>query len=158
MLHIHIITLGKLKEGYWKEAEAEYLKRLQPYAKVFIHEIKEESFTEKDIPEIIKQREAEKIQIELKKIKDSYIVALDEHGKQFSSMQFAQNLTNLSGSSNSLVFVLGGPLGLDRSILDNADLKLSMSPLTFTHQMARIFLEEQLYRSMMIAGGRKYHY
>ncbi len=158
MLNIHIITLGKLKESYWREAEAEYLKRLQPYAKIFIHELKEESFGEKDNPEIIKKKEADKIKIELLKIKDSYVVALDEHGKQFNSVQFAQNLSNLSNSNNSFTFIIGGPLGLDQTIAEIANLKLSLSPFTFTHQMARIFLIEQIYRAVMIQTGRKYHY
>jgi|SRR3989344_901649 len=159
MLHIHLITLGKLKESYWREAEAEYLKRLQPYAKIFVHELKEESFTEKDTPEIIKQREAEKIKSELSKIKDTYIIALDEHGKQFSSVKLAQQLNNETmQQSNTITFILGGPLGLDKTILSLSPFTLSLSPLTFTHQMARIILLEQVYRAMMIQGNRKYHY
>lgn len=159
MLHIHIIALGKLKESYWREAEAEYLKRLSPFAKITIHELKEESFGEKDKPEIIKEREAKKIEIELEKIKDSYIIALDEHGKQFSSSQFAGSLSNITLKQyNNVVFVIGGPLGLNDSVRKLANLNLSLSSLTFTHQMARVILLEQIYRAMMIQTNRPYHY
>lgn len=159
MLHIHLIALGKLKESYWREAEAEYLKRLTPFVKITIHELKEESFTDKDRPEIIKEREAKKIEGELAKIKDSHIIALDEHGKQFTSLQFTEQLNNRAVEQyNTIAFILGGPLGLHDSVRKRANLTLSLSPLTFTHQMARLFLLEQIYRAMMIRSNRSYHY
>lgn len=157
MLHINLIVLGKLKEKFWQEAEAEYLKRLKPWAKIIIHEIKEESFSEKDNIEVIKQKEAEKIVGTLNKIKNTYIIALDEHGRAFSSKQLADNFKELEQFHN-LTFVIGGPLGLHESVLQLAKLKLSLSSLTFTHQMARVFLWEQIYRTMMINAGRNYHY
>jgi 23S rRNA (pseudouridine1915-N3)-methyltransferase len=157
-MNINLIVLGKLKENYWKDAEAEYLKRLQPWAKIVIHEIKEESFSEKDKPEIIKKKEAEKIKAVLKKINDAYIIALDEHGKSFSSVQFAEQFKNLAGQQNNIVLIIGGPLGLDESVLNLAKLKLSLSSMTFTHQMARVILLEQIYRASMINQNRKYHY
>lgn len=159
MITIHLITLGKLKESYWREAEAEYTKRLQSFAKFVTHELKEESFGEKDKPEEIKLREAAKIKTEIEKIKPDYIVALDEHGKQLSSALLAEQFSILTNQqNNSFCFVIGGPLGLDSSIIKLAHLTLSLSLLTFTHQMARIFLLEQLYRVMMIIQNRKYHY
>jgi len=159
MFALHIITLGKLKEKYWWEAEAEYLKRLNPYFKMEIIELKEESFSEKDKPEQIKRKEAEKIKNVLEKIKGAFIIALDEHGKAFSSVQFAEQIKKITtGQTNNIIFVIGGPLGLDESILQSANLKLSLSAMTFTHQMARIFLLEQIYRAAMINAGRKYHY
>lgn len=159
MLHINLILLGKLKETFWQEAEAEYLKRLKPYAKISIYELKEESFSEKDSPEYIKQKEAEKILSALDKINDSYIIALDETGKTFSSPDFAKQISQLSNQqTNSFTFILGGPLGLDESVVKKANLKLSLSSMTFTHQMARVFLWEQIYRAMMINTGKKYHY
>ncbi len=159
MLHLHIITLGKLKETFWQQAEAEYLKRLQPWTKITLHELKEESFSEKDNVEQIKQKEADKIFKITDTIKDNYIIALDEHGKQFSSVDFSKQIEAISQhNSNNLIFILGGPLGLDTSVIKQANLKLSLSNLTFTHQMARIFLLEQLYRSMTISNGKKYHY
>lgn len=158
MQKVHIITLGKLKETYWQEAEAEYLKRLKPYFKIQIHELREESFSEKDKSETIKQKEAEKIKAILVKIKDASVVVLDEHGKSFSSVQFAEQIKIIAAGQTNTVFIIGGPLGLDESILKLANLKLSLSALTFTHQMARVFLLEQIYRAAMISAGRKYHY
>ncbi len=170
MLHINLIVLGKLKEKYWQESEAEYFKRLSAWAKVSIHEIKEESFNEKDPVEFIKQKEAEKITRALAKFlprtgsrlgvgTDSYIIALDEHGQQFSSVDFAKKINRLAAEQDgNITFIIGGPLGLDESILKMAKLKLSLSAMTFTHQMARVFLSEQLYRAMTIILGKKYHY
>ncbi len=157
MIHIDLIILGKLKETFWQEAESEYLKRLKPWAKITIHELREESFSEKDNIENIKQKEAEKIINTLEKIKDAHVIVLDEHGKNFSSKQFAQQFTELE-QFHHLTFVIGGPLGLHESILKLAKLKLSLSSMTFTHQMARVFLWEQIYRAMMINAGRNYHY
>ncbi len=159
MLSFHFIVLGKLKESYWRDAEEEYRKRLQPFAKIIIHELKEESFTEKDTPETIKASEAKKIKIEIEKIKPDYIIALDEHGTQYSSINFSTRLGNEAMNQNSnFVFIIGGPLGLDSSILKTAHLQLSFGKFTFTHQMVRVFLLEQLYRVMMIQHNRKYHY
>ncbi len=161
MIHINLIVLGKLKEIFWQEAEAEYLKRLQPWAKITIHELREESFSEKNNPEQIKQKEAEKILDQLKKfsLEQSHLIVLDEHGKQFSSINFSRQLDQLSSQqTNDFTFIIGGPLGLDQSILKLAKLKLSLSSMTFTHQMARVFLWEQIYRAMMINNGRNYHY
>lgn len=159
MLNIHLICLGKLKEKYWQEAEQEYLKRLQAFAKVEIVELKEESFDDKTPVDFIKQKEAEKIKNDLGKFKGAYVIVLDEHGKQFSSVDFSKKLSEIAMDGISdFVFVIGGPLGLSEEILKFAKLKLSFSSFTFTHQMVRVFLWEQVYRSMMIAGGRKYHY
>lgn len=159
MLNITLITLGKLKEKYWRDAEAEYLKRLKPYAKITIRELKEESFSEKDKPETIKKKEAEKIARALDSLKNNFIIILDEHGQESPSFDFARNFDNaMSKQSGNAVFIIGGPLGLDESILKLANLKLSLSKMTFTHQMARVFLLEQIYRAMMIKQGKKYHY
>ena len=159
MLHINIICLGKLKEKHWREAAAEYLKRLSPFVKVEIKELKEESFGEKSDPITVKQNEALKIKAALVGHADDFIIILDEHGKSLSSIQFSGEISQLTNQQiNNLTIIIGGPLGLDESILKIADLKLSLSAMTFTHQMARVFLLEQIYRAMMIAGGRKYHY
>lgn len=158
MLTIHIILLGKLKESYWREAESEYLKRLSTSVKIVIHELKEITFTDKDPRDSVKQKEAEKIREELGKIKNPFIIALDETGKQFSSLQLSQKLEQWTQTHSEFVFILGGPLGLDDSVRRLAHHVFSLSLLTFTHQMARIILLEQIYRSTMIQEGRKYHY
>ncbi|MFZ2189442.1 MAG: 23S rRNA (pseudouridine(1915)-N(3))-methyltransferase RlmH [Candidatus Magasanikiibacteriota bacterium] len=157
-MNITILTLGSLKEKYWIEAEAEYLKRLSPYAKVEIKELKEESFTDKNNIEVIKEKEAQKLKNILEK-KDTYIIALDSRGKQLTSTELAKHFTELFNNQiSNITFVIGGPLGLDDSILELADFKLSLSNLTFTHQMVRTILLEQIYRSMMILNNRSYHY
>ncbi len=153
-MNLHLICLGKLKEKYWREAEAEYLKRLSPYYKINIHELKEESFSEKDNKEKVKQKEAEKIIAVLEKIKTDNVIILDEHGKQYSSTDFSDLISPLT----DLCFIIGGPLGLDEKILQLNKNKISLSKLTFTHQMARVFLFEQIYRATMIKVNKKYHY
>jgi len=159
MMHIKLVCLGKLKEKFWAEAENEYLKRLQTFAKVEILELKEESFDDKTLVEAVKLKEAEKIKNALTKIKDAFVVVLDEKGKQISSIDFSIKLSDLAASGRTnLVFIIGGPRGLDETIIQMADLKLSFSSFTFTHQMIRVFLWEQIYRAFMISGGRQYHY
>lgn len=157
MIRINIITLGKLKESYWREAEVEYLKRLGAFVKLNIVELKEESFTEKDPPEMIKQKEAEKILGAIKNIGSTFLIMLEEKGKQYSSPEFSKQIIKWS-DNNSLTFVIGGPLGLDPELVKKANATLSLSPLTFTHQMTRVILLEQIYRAMMIGQNRKYHY
>lgn len=158
MLSITIIVLGKLKESYWREAEKEYLKRLSGFANVTIRELKEMPFDEKANPETIKKKETEKIMAELEKLPDAIVFALDEHGKPMSSLALAENIAKWQRESSRFVFVLGGPLGLHPDVLAKATQTLSLSNLTFTHQMARVILLEQLYRAAMISSGRRYHY
>lgn len=159
MLHIKLVCLGKIKEKYWQAAEAEYLKRLSAFAKVEIIELKEESFDEKIPTQMIKEKEAKLLKNALNKYQDAFLVVLDERGKQFSSVEFSKKISDLAlGGNSNFVFVIGGPLGLDESIIKMAKLKLSFSFFTFTHQMVRVFLLEQIYRAFMISAGRQYHY
>jgi len=154
MPHIHIVALGKLKEKFWREAESEYLKRLTPYYNIVLHEIREESFDEKSDKEKIKLAEAEKILTTLEKIKSENVIALDEHGKKFSSLSFSEFISPLT----DIVFVIGGPLGLHQKVIEKVKTKISFSDMTFTHQMIRVFLLEQIYRATTIKIGKKYHY
>lgn len=155
MKSITIITLGKLKENYWREAEAEYLKRLSPYAKISIIELREESFDEKSDREKIKEKEAEKLLAVLAKQKNAHIIALDADGKECSSEKFSAHLAKIT---DDVIFIIGGPLGLHESIKTSAKETISFSKMTFTHQMMRTILLEQIYRAMMIRSGKKYHY
>ena len=121
MINITIITLGKLKEKYWTDAEAEYIKRLSPFSKITFVELKEESFDEKAKPEMIKAKEAEKIIKTLEK-KQGYVIALDSRGKDLSSVEIAGHIGTITTEGvNNIIFVIGGPLGLDDSILESAD-------------------------------------
>ena len=157
MIRLNIILLGKLKENHWREAEAEYLKRLSAFAKVNIVELKEESFTDKDPSVQTKKKEAERILAAMSRISDTFFVALEEKGKQYSSTEFSKQLFKWT-ESRSVTFIIGGPLGLDSEVVKKVSASLSLSPLTFTHQMARVILLEQVYRAMMIGQNRKYHY
>lgn len=156
MLHITIIALGKIKESYWKEAIDEYLKRLQAFAKVTIVELKDESFSEKDNLDVVRKKEAEKIKKAIPK--GSFVFALDEKGKEYTSQAFSKRLETLRQTNSSLTFVIGGTTGLHASITNTANETFSLSKLTFPHGLARVFLVEQLYRAFMILHGRTYHY
>lgn len=156
MLKINIITLGKLKETYWRDAEQEYLKRLSVFAKINIIELKEEKFDDKSNHEVIKEKEAEKILNAIPK--DNYIIVLDKEGQQFISEKLSTKLIELKNSSTEISLVIGGPLGLAESILNIAKERWSFSKLTFTHQMMRVILLEQIYRGFMISEDRKYHW
>jgi 23S rRNA (pseudouridine1915-N3)-methyltransferase len=154
MSHINIITLGKLKESYWRDAEQEYLKRLSVFAKINIIELKEEKFDDKSNHAVIMEKEAEKI---IKAIpKDTYVIILDKEGKQSSSEELSKKIT--TENLNNLTIIIGGPLGLHDSIKNMTKETWSFSKLTFTHQMMRIILLEQIYRGFMINENRKYHY
>ena len=156
MFNIQIICLGKLKEKHWREAETEYLKRLKSYAKIKLIEVPEESFRDTDNPETIKQKEAEKIKKNLPK--DSLIIALHERGQEFSSIELSEFLQKNSVHGETIVFIIGGPLGLHESILKLAHKQISLSRLTFPHQMVRTIFLEQVYRCGTILNDKKYHY
>lgn len=158
-MHITIIAIGKLKEKYLRDGINEYLKRLQSYAKVEIVELADEkepynaSAAEE---EQIKIKEGERIKAKIKP--DSYLIALAIEGKQFTSPALAQKIDSLASSGNShLTFIIGGSLGLSDDILKSADLLLSFSELTFPHQLMRLILLEQIYRSFRIIKGEPYH-
>ena len=155
MLNIKLIVLGKLKESYWKDAEAEYLKRLSPYTKINIVELKEEAFRSEKEREEVQKKEAEKI---LKGLDpNDILIALHERGKEMVSADFSKLLEEKSQQGACITFIIGGPLGLHESVLKKAHMQLSLSQLTFPHQMVRTILLEQIYRGVMIGKG-KYHY
>lgn len=158
-MNIRIIAVGKLKQKYLINGTAEYLKRLQAYAKIDVCEVKEENFMEplnKRQIEIIKEKEAERIQTLIPE--RYYIISLDRRGKQLSSMQFAKKLENLAVyQQGNAAFIIGGPLGLAESLIGQSDFVLSFSLFTFPHQLMRLVLMEQIYRSMTIIRNEKYH-
>jgi 23S rRNA (pseudouridine1915-N3)-methyltransferase len=153
LLQINILTVGNLKEKYLRDACAEYLKRLQAYAKLTVTEVEEEK---KGTAIIRKQKEGERI---LKKLaSDTYVIVLAIEGKNFSSDQFAAKINQLGTYGNShLTFVIGGSDGLSPEVIQKADLKLSFSKMTFPHQLMRVFLLEQIYRGFKIIRGENYH-
>ncbi len=156
MYQLQLLCIGTLKEKYWREACAEYEKRLKPMARVRVQEIPEEPFAGVADRARIVAKEGEKI---LKAIpKDAYVIMLSPEAKQKTSEHFAQVLREEGERGRQLVFLIGGPLGFSQDVRDRADTILSLSSLTFTHQLARIVLIEQLYRAMTIVHGKQYHY
>lgn len=158
-MNITLITVGKIKEKYYRDAFAEYAKRLSRYCKLDIIEVADEKTPDKAsevVEEQIKQKEADRI---LKNIKDdTYCIALAIEGKKMDSVTMARHVEQLGlmGKSN-LAFVIGGSLGLHKSVLQRADEKLSFSDMTFPHQLMRVILLEQIYRCYRIINGEPYH-
>lgn len=155
MYSITIITVGTLKK-LWQDADAEYRKRLRPYAKMNVIEMPEVPFRDsRDAPRVQKH-EAEHITRRLPA--GAYKIALDMRGKNLTSEQFARALNDQSEGGRQIAFLIGGPLGLSGDLRDSCNLTLSLGSLTLTHQLARIVLLEQLYRAMTIIHQKTYHY
>lgn len=153
------MTVGKVKEKYFRDAIAEYAKRLSRYCKLEIIEVADEKTPDKASEteeEQIKQKEADRILKNMRE--DSYCIALVIEGKKMDSVSLARNIERLglNGKSN-IVFVIGGSLGLHQSVLKRADEKLSFSDMTFPHQLMRVILLEQIYRSYRIINKEPYH-
>jgi 23S rRNA (pseudouridine1915-N3)-methyltransferase len=158
-MNITVISVGKLKEKYLKEAIQEYSLRLTKYCKLDIIEVPDEKAPENMSAaeeEIVKLKEG---QVILKNVKDdTYVIALAIQGKQLSSEKFAELISGLGlrGKSN-IAFVIGGSLGLSEEVLKRADYHLSFSAMTFPHQVMRVILLEQVYRGFRIIRGEPYH-
>ncbi|MBE5937507.1 MAG: 23S rRNA (pseudouridine(1915)-N(3))-methyltransferase RlmH [Lachnospiraceae bacterium] len=158
-MKITILTVGKIKEKYFTMAIDEYSKRLSRYVKLDIVEVPDEktpdgaSETEE---ENIRVKEGEKI---LKNIKDdSYVITLEIEGKQLDSVELAEKINKIGVSGKGhITFIIGGSLGLSKEIKDRADYKLSFSRMTFPHQLMRVVLLEQIYRSYRILNNEPYH-
>ena len=159
MYNITILCVGKLKEKFYIDASAEYIKRLSRYCKLDLVELKEERLPEEPSRAQIDaalSKEADAIRAKLPP--SSSVVAMCIEGRMRSSEEMAQLISAWSSSSaKHLVFVIGGSFGLHPSIKQEAWLKLSMSPMTFPHHLARVMLLEQVYRSFQILDGTKYH-
>ncbi|WP_026476805.1 23S rRNA (pseudouridine(1915)-N(3))-methyltransferase RlmH [Alkaliphilus transvaalensis] len=158
-MNITILTVGKIKEKFFKQAIDEYAKRLSRYCKLNFVEVADEKAPENlsnaDM-EIIKAKEGENL---LKHIKDgSYVIALVIKGKMLTSEELADQMNKLAITGNSqIVFVIGGSLGLADEVIKRADFKLSFSPMTFPHQLMKVVLLEQIYRGFRIIKGEPYH-
>ena len=158
-MNIKIVCVGKIKESSISSAINEYSKRISKYANFEIKEVLDEPIptnpSEKDI-ENIKKIEATKM---LKYIKSSdYVISLDLTGTQFTSEELASHIQNIMVNGYStIVFIIGGSLGLDKELVKQSNLVLSFSKLTFPHQLIRLFLSEQIFRSFKIINNEKYH-
>ena len=153
-----LICVGRLKERYWREAAAEYEKRLTRFGRfetIELPDLPEPANSSPAIERQIRQKEGEAILAKIRE--DDVVIALCIEGKQLDSVQLSQKLGELSASGRRVVFVIGGSLGLSEAVVSRAQMKLSFSPMTFPHQLARIMLLEQTYRAMKIAAGERYH-
>lgn len=158
MLNIHIVCVGKIKENYLKDALNEYSKRLSKYCKLDFIELPDEKIPDKLNPSLeldIKEKEAKQILSHLPK--DSYKIALDLKGKEFTSEGFSKKLDDLSMENSHISFIIGGSLGLTKEVLDTCNLKICFSKMTFPHQLIRVFLLEQIFRAFKISHGETYH-
>jgi 23S rRNA (pseudouridine1915-N3)-methyltransferase len=158
-MQIVILAVGKLKERYWRDATAEYVKRLSGYVRIDIQEVADEPAPESASEAVMTQiKAAEAARIE-KHLRDrDGIVILDRQGKTLPSEAWSRQFADLSGQGfGRLVFIIGGSLGVDISLLRRADFIWSFGPLTLPHQLARVVLLEQIYRGIRIARGEPYH-
>lgn len=158
-MKITIVCVGKIKEKFYRDALDEYIKRLGRYCKVEIAEVSDEKTVEEASEKeenLVKEKEGERI---LSKIKeDSYVIALAIEGKKLSSTELADKIESLTINGNShITFVIGGSLGLAKTVLDKSDMLLSFSDMTFPHQLMRVILAEQIYRSYRIINNEPYH-
>ena len=159
MQRVTVLCVGKLKEKFYTDAAAEYVKRLQRYCKLDVVELPEYRLPEEPSPaEIQKALQTEGAAIRERLPKGGAVVALCIEGKPCSSEELSRRLTELGVQGRTqLTFLIGGSVGLSESLKRQADWKLSMSPMTFPHHLARVMLLEQIYRAFQIRQGTKYH-
>ncbi len=159
MQRVTVLCVGKLKEKFYIDAAAEYVKRLQRHCKLELIELPEQRLPDDPSPaEIQKALRAEGDAIREKLPKGGAVIALCIEGKPCSSQELSRRMADLAVQGKTqLTFLIGGSVGLDEELKRRADWRLSMSPMTFPHHMARIMLLEQIYRAYQIADGTKYH-
>ena len=159
MQRVTVLCVGKLKEKFYIDAAAEYTKRLQRHCKLELIELPEQRLPDDPSPaEIQRALRAEGDAIREKLPKGGAVIALCIEGKPCSSEELSRRMTEFGVQGKTqLTFLIGGSVGLDEDLKRQADWRLSMSPMTFPHHMARIMLLEQIYRAYQIAGGTKYH-
>ncbi len=144
MQKIYFVVVGKIKESFYREAVAEYVKRLSRFAKVEIKEISEGANPEAEADDILRACKG-------------YVVALAVEGEKLSSEKLAKKLQTLTDAGTDITFVIGSSYGLSDRVKAVADYKLSFSDMTFPHQLMRVILAEQVYRAFMINAGSTYH-
>ena len=158
-MKITILTVGKIKENYLKDAIDEYSKRLSKYCKLEIIEVQDEKTPDNAsevVEDMIRAKEAERL---LKHVKeDAFVITLEINGKQLSSEELADKIEKLGVQGTShIVFIIGGSIGLGKEVLNRSNFALSFSKMTFPHQLMRVILLEQIYRSYRIISGEPYH-
>lgn len=158
MISVKFITLGTLKESYLREAAAEYEKRLGAFCRFENIQLKEERLYDDPSDSEIKnalERESEKILAEIPQ--RAFCIAMCVEGKQLSSEELAEKISAVSNGSSEICFIIGSSFGLSERVKQRADMRLSVSKLTFPHQLMRVLLLEAVYRAFNIQRGTKYH-
>jgi 23S rRNA (pseudouridine1915-N3)-methyltransferase len=158
MLNVKLITLGTLKEAYLRDAAAEYEKRLGAFCRFELVQLKEERLSDDPSESEIKNalsKESEKILALIPA--RAYVVAMCVEGKQLTSPELAEKLEEISSRTSDVCFIIGSSFGLSDSVKQRADLRLSVSKLTFPHQLMRVILLETVYRAFNIQKGTRYH-
>lgn len=158
-MKITILTVGKLKEKYWKQAIAEYEKRLGAYSKVEIIEVPDEkapeNMSDKEV-EQVKEKEGQRLLAKVKQ--QSTVITLEIKGNMLTSEGLAKEIeSRMTRGQSAFTFIIGGSNGLHKDVLDRSDYALSFSKMTFPHQMMRLILIEQVYRAFKIMRGEAYH-
>ncbi len=154
MLKIAILAIGKIKNKSIFDLSSDYLKRLNPYVRLEIIELASESFS-KNTKSLAKQKEGERIISFLAKRVNARVFLLAENGIQFNSCEFADFLNKIN---EEIIFVIGGSLGFSEKVLDKYKNRISLSKMTFPHELARVILLEQIYRAITIINNKEYHY
>ena len=144
MQKIYFVVVGKIKESFYRDAVAEYVKRLSRFAKVEIKELAEGANLESEADDILRSCKG-------------YVIALAVEGEKLSSEQLAQKIGKLGDQGKDITFVIGSSCGLSDRVKSAADYKLSFSDMTFPHQLMRVIFAEQVYRAFMINAGATYH-
>ena len=158
-MKITLLTVGKIKEKYMKDAIAEYSKRLSKYCKLEIIEVEDEKPPDNAsevVENVIRDKEGERL---LKYVKDdAFVITLEIKGKMMTSEELAEKIDTLGirGVSH-IMFIIGGSIGLGEDVIKRSDFALSFSKMTFPHQLMRVILLEQIYRSYRIISGEPYH-
>lgn len=158
-MKISLITVGKIKEKFYRQAIEEYTKRMSRYCRLEILEVADEKTPDgagEALEQQIKEKEGERI---LSKIKEgSYVITLEINGKMLDSVELSEKMKScMVGGESHLTFIIGGSLGLSEKVLRRSDFKLSFSKMTFPHQLMRVILLEQIYRGFRIMNGEPYH-
>ncbi|MCI5872257.1 MAG: 23S rRNA (pseudouridine(1915)-N(3))-methyltransferase RlmH [Clostridiales bacterium] len=162
-MKITILCVGKIKEKFYRDAIAEYEKRLSRYCKLEIIEVADEKTPEgasETVELQIKEKEAERMIARMEKYlcDGAFVCALAIDGKQLDSVELSKKIDRLgTGGTSHIIFLIGGSLGMADSLLKRADMKLSFSKMTFPHQLMRVILLEQIYRAYRIMNGEPYH-
>ncbi len=149
---LKIICVGKIKEKFYKEAVDEYLKRMTKYHKIAIIEVKDHDLNNIDL-----NMKAEKEEIEKHLSDREYIITLEIEGKQYNSIEFSSMIDETLSTNSNITFIIGGSNGLHQDIKQRSKKALSFSKMTFPHQLFRIILLEQIYRSFKIKNNENYH-